>query len=272
MSNSDKPLGSWPDGINPALPQVAILHNNAVHITVIWQRIRLDAVRRVKVRPMKCSEVKSRLSPLMDSAMTDEEMRAAAGHIRQCEACRDELAALSTSRRLVSSLGQQKAPPELASKLQVAMARELARGRVAREESGRDRWRDLFNALVIPATAGAVTAILAFGWLLEVLVSAPARGMSDIPIGLYTPPALTFSPFLSTMSAGSADSIVLEAYVDAHGRVQDYRILSAPENPGALMPELKNILIFTVFRPATRFGQPASGRVILSFSKINVKG
>jgi hypothetical protein len=38
------------------------------------------------------------------------------------------------------------------------------------------------------------------------------------------------------------------------------------------MPQLNNMLIFTVFRPATSFGQPVSGRAVLSFSKINVKG
>jgi len=54
--------------------------------------------------------------------------------------------------------------------------------------------------------------------------------------------------------------------------VQDYRILSAPENAKEIMPELKNMLIFTTFRPATTFGQPTSGRAILSFSRISVRG
>jgi hypothetical protein len=31
-------------------------------------------------------------------------------------------------------------------------------------------------------------------------------------------------------------------------------------------------MIFTTFRPATSFGVPTSGRVVLSFSNINVKG
>jgi HAE1 family hydrophobic/amphiphilic exporter-1 len=39
-----------------------------------------------------------------------------------------------------------------------------------------------------------------------------------------------------------------------------------------IKPQLENMLIFTTFRPATAFGQPTSGRAVLSFSKINVKG
>jgi hypothetical protein len=74
------------------------------------------------------------------------------------------------------------------------------------------------------------------------------------------------------MGAINDDSLVVEADIDANGRVQDYRILSAPADTQALLPQLKNMLIFTVFRPATAFGRPTSGRAVLSFSKINVKG
>ena len=70
----------------------------------------------------------------------------------------------------------------------------------------------------------------------------------------------------------SSDSLVLEAYIDANGRVQDYRVLSSPDDTDAVDQQLKNMLIFTIFRPATSFGRPTSGRVVLSFSHVNVKG
>jgi hypothetical protein len=65
---------------------------------------------------------------------------------------------------------------------------------------------------------------------------------------------------------------VIEAYVDSNGRVQDYRVLSSPQDAKGLPPQVKNMLIFTTFRPATFMGQPRSGRAVLSFSKISVKG
>jgi hypothetical protein len=35
---------------------------------------------------------------------------------------------------------------------------------------------------------------------------------------------------------------------------------------------VKNMLIFTTFRPAMSMGRPTPGRAVLSFSKISVKG
>ena len=34
----------------------------------------------------------------------------------------------------------------------------------------------------------------------------------------------------------------------------------------------KNLLVFAQFRPATAFGRPTSGHLVLSFARINVKG
>jgi len=73
------------------------------------------------------------------------------------------------------------------------------------------------------------------------------------------------------MDPGRSEPLIVEAYVGADGRVQDYRILSG-ESGGPVLSELKNMLIFATFRPATSFGRPTAGRAILSFSKIQVKG
>jgi hypothetical protein len=79
---------------------------------------------------------------------------------------------------------------------------------------------------------------------------------------------MTSAPFgLESSSA----NILVEAVIDSHGRVQDYRVLN-PAGESELSPEMKNALIFTRFRPATSFGLPISGRVVISFSNINVGG
>jgi hypothetical protein len=89
---------------------------------------------------------------------------------------------------------------------------------------------------------------------------------------LYTPAELRSAPFELSMGVTNAESLVVEAYVGADGRVQDYRILSGPEDDASLLPQLKNMLIFATFQPATAFGQPTSSRVILTFSKVQVQG
>ncbi len=88
---------------------------------------------------------------------------------------------------------------------------------------------------------------------------------------LYTPPELASAPFGLSVNSNTSDLIVVEAYIDANGRVQDFRVLAGPQDV-ADSPALKNMLIFTTFHPATAFGRPTTGRTLLSFSKINVKG
>jgi hypothetical protein len=95
---------------------------------------------------------------------------------------------------------------------------------------------------------------------------------SDVPLLISTKPELQQSSFGMTLGAITEDSLVIEAYVDANGRVQDYRILSDPDKLRDLPHPVKNMLIFTTFRPATWMGMPRPGTAVLSFSKISVKG
>ena len=54
------------------------------------------------------------------------------------------------------------------------------------------------------------------------------------------------------------DSLVIEAYVDANGRVQDYRILSDSERWQGCAAGSEEMLIFTTFRPALSMGRPTA--------------
>jgi hypothetical protein len=89
---------------------------------------------------------------------------------------------------------------------------------------------------------------------------------------LYTAPQLEQTMFGTSLGSVGDDSVVIEAYIDANGRVEDYRILSQPDDALTMLPEVKKILIFTTFRPALSMGRPTSGRAVISFSKVSVKG
>jgi hypothetical protein len=219
---------------------------------------------------MNCSQARSLFSPYLDGVLNGRQMRDLGNHLAQCAACSQESTLLADTQRAVSSLGRRPAPPELALKLRVALSHEAARSRARSFTGLRVRLEDALNAFMVPATAGVLSAIVFFGLLIG-LFALPVQANNDVPTMLYTPPVLAQSPFSNGMERMNAESIVVEAYVDANGRVQDYRILSAPTTD-EIKPQLENMLIFTTFRPATAFGQPTSGRAVLSFSKINVKG
>jgi len=126
---------------------------------------------------------------------------------------------------------------------------------------------------MVPATAGLVCAVLIFG-LVAAILATPGQlqaNNQDVPLVLNTGPELQQSAF-STMSSINAESLVIEAYVDSHGRVEDYKILSDPGDSQELLPQVKRMLIFTTFRPAMSMGHPISSRAVLSFSRISVQG
>ena len=201
-------------------------------------------------------------------------MRSLTSHVEQCAACAAEYAAAQRTQQLLASLGRKKAPPDLALKLRVAISHEAAQKRRPRYEGVAVQLQDMLDAFMVPATAGLVSAVLFFGLLFGFFaLPAELRASSvDVPLMLYTGPQLEQSAFGTSLGDMGEDAVVIEAYVDANGRVEDYRILSQPDDAKAVMPQLKNLLIFTTFRPALSMGRPTAGTAVLSFSKISVKG
>jgi hypothetical protein len=224
---------------------------------------------------MNCTQAKELFSPYLDGAVSGKQMGAVTQHLASCADCSREYALLTHSQRLLGALGRKPAPADLALRLRVAISQEVA---AVHRPYFAGMWVRLENALdavIVPAAVGAVAAILVFGVLLGffALPSQLQASSHDVPLMFYTPPRLQ-SSVLPGMGVGSinADSLVVEAYVDATGRVEDYRILSGPKDSDKILPELNRTLILTTFRPATQFGRPTPGRAVLTFSKINVRG
>ena len=221
---------------------------------------------------MKCSDTRPQLSSYLDGATSRDERVAVEQHLRECVQCSEYASQLRRTHALVAAVGRKPAPPDLALRLRVALSQEIAASKRSRWTGVLVRWENVFNAFMVPAAAGVVTAVIVFGLLIGYLVPSAMRPSNDVPTMLYTPPEVTFSPFGLSMGALDGDSLVVEAYVDANGRVTDYKVLSGSDKTKDLTPELKNMLIFTTFKPATAFGQPTSGTAVLSFSNVQVKG
>jgi len=212
------------------------------------------------------------MSPYLDGAVTRKQLTRIGQHLRDCAECSAWFASMQQTQALIGALGRKAPPPELTLRLRVAISQEIANSRRSRWEKLRLGWENAFNAVMVPATAGLVTTLIIFGVLISFLYPTQVRASNDVPTVLYTPAQLQSTPFELPMGVANADSLIVEAYVGPDGRVQDYRILSAPEDAQAILPQLKNMLIFTTFQPATAFGQPTSSRVILTFSRVQVRG
>jgi hypothetical protein len=105
------------------------------------------------------------------------------------------------------------------------------------------------------------------------MVAAPEPVMAnDEPLGAMTSPHYLYSAVNPSAIISDHDSvIVVEAYVNAQGRVYDYNIVSGPDDP-AVHSQVVNQLLMSVFEPASVFGAPVRGRVVLTFSGISVHG
>jgi hypothetical protein len=197
-------------------------------------------------------------------------------HLEGCGACRQEYAALQRTQHLLATVGRKKAPADLSLKLRLAISQEVRRARNPYWVAMRQRMQNILEAFMVPATAGLTVAVLIFGMFMGFSALPLQAGNPDVPLIIYTAPQLQQTAFGTSLTSINEDSLVIEAYVGSNGRVQDYRVLSDRREAKDLSPQVKSMLIdfmtFTTFRPATSMGRPTSGRAVLSFSNISVKG
>lgn len=238
----------------------------------------IEKMGTFKPAGLQCLEAKRLFSPYLDGAVTGTEMLALQHHLSQCAKCQKHYASLGQTQRLLTSLPRPIAPADLGLNLRLAISREAAAVRRGRFEGLRVRWENALEAFMVPATAGFLTAFIIFGIAMVYFVAPSSlHADNDVPLVMVNKaPEVQPSSFGVDIDTIDADSLVIEAYVDANGRVQDYRILSDPDGTKELPPRVKSMLLdfmtFTTYRPALSMGRPTASHAVLSFSKINVKG
>src|SRR5579863_1945297 len=229
----------------------------------------------MSAREMRCTEAKGLFSPYLDGAVTGTQMLGVERHLADCARCPQEYQPMRPTQRMLVSVGRPKAPEDLGLKLRLAIAREVANARQPMQ-GPLVRLQNALNAFMVPAAAGFLTSLVIFGVVMAFFyVPTLQANNQDVPLVMVNQaPELQQSSF--GMNPINDDSLVIEAYIDSTGRVQDYRILSDPDDSKVLAPQVKSMLIdfmtFTTFRPALSMGKPTAGRAVLSFSKISVRG
>jgi hypothetical protein len=223
---------------------------------------------------MTCPKAKRLFSPYLDGRLSGAEMLVLQRHLHDCVRCNERYESLRRTQQLLMSVGRPKAPEDLALRLRLAISREVAQAKRPPFEGLLVRLENSLRAHMVPATAGFLSAVLIFGVAMVYFVAPSSlQANNDVPLVMVnTGPELQQTPLGITLDAINADSLVVEAYVDANGRVQDYRILSDTDGAKDVLPEVKRMLIFTTFRPALSMGRPTASRAVLSFSKISVRG
>src|SRR5271168_2423234 len=101
-----------------------------------------------------CPAIRKLFSPYLDGRVSGVEMQALTRHLAECSGCAQEYAATRRTQQLLSAVGPNKAPVDLALKLRLAISREAAQARRPRYEGFLVRLQNKLNAFMVPATAG----------------------------------------------------------------------------------------------------------------------
>lgn len=223
-----------------------------------------------------CKAIQLKFSDYLDGRLTGREMQRVAAHLDNCRDCSGEWSSLRKMQSSLSSLGSLQAPKDLPQRITLALKKERARSRRSLVAAFDAAWRSTVGPFVFQAAAGFASAVLLMGTVI-VLVTMFAQpenaSAQDEPADAITAPHLLYLP----TEAGNDDigelsaPVTVEASINGEGEVYDYRIVSGPTD-AQTRAEVENLLLFSVFEPAKRFGQPVRGMAVLSFSGVSVRG
>ena len=223
----------------------------------------------------ECGKVRSSFSAYLDGAVDGRQMLSIAKHLKECEECSEEFAALRAMQGSLASLGPARAPVDLGTRLRVAISHEIA----ASKRSWRDvialKWENTIRPWAVQISAGAACSVALVGTIMVMLglFAAPQAVMAnDEPLGAMTSPHYLYSAVEPRPIVSPHDgAIIVEAFVNDQGRVYDYNIVSGPED-ASVRSQVVDQLMLSVFEPARVFGAPIRSRVVMTFSGISVQG
>jgi anti-sigma factor RsiW len=239
------------------------------------------------MKPLSCKAIRASFSDYLDGAVSGRQMQQIARHIEGfedeaggvriagCAACARELTAWRSTQDALSSLGPAKAPADLALRLRVAISHEHARRNSRLLDRLSLAWENAVRPILLQVTGGLVGSVALMGGIALLLsaVAAPQEVLAnDEPLGALTAPHFLYSTASPVAIVTENDTaVIVEASVDTHGRVYDYTIVAGPQDQ-AVRTQVANQLLGSVFQPASAFGVPVRGRVVLTFAGISVHG
>lgn len=212
-----------------------------------------------------CLEIREHFSDYADGACAPDALRSVRYHLSYCPACQTELARTGALLEDLRNLPRRTLRPEADLRLRVRVSQELHRHPLKRALVRVDNG---IRSMLLPATGGLAAAVLCF-CLIMGSEAVPVSRTPDVPLSFSTPPqVLALAPM--DFDPGDQPLVVLTC-IDSEGQVKSYRVLSGQHSP-ELMRDLDRLIYLSRFAPATAFGRPTDGRVILALRQINVRG
>jgi anti-sigma factor RsiW len=224
-----------------------------------------------------CKAMQAKFTDYLDGCLNGREMQGVAAHLEGCRECAGEWRSLQRTQAALSALGPVAEPEDLLLRVRVAISHERARRRQGLARTLSLAWRNTIWPFLPQAAGGFASAVLLMGTVIVLVgmftqpesAQATANGQS----GMVTAPRFMYlSSVVNDGQIGAVSGpVTVEAYVNGAGQVYDYRIVEGRDDP-ATRAEVENLLLWSRFEPARRFGQPVPGLAVLSFSGVSVRG
>jgi hypothetical protein len=220
-----------------------------------------------------CTRVQEDFSAYLDGAMSGHEMASLSSHLGSCPPCSEEFAAWRDVQRSLGELGPAQPPIRLQAQIRSAIAQELEHGSHL-PLFGRFLllWQRSLAPMALRISGGLAAALIlvgSFSWLFAAPIAVQAN--DDRLAHLVAPHYLYSYVPPQPIETHRDVPIVIEALVDTHGRVYDYTVLEGPHDP-AVMVRVEDNLLSSIFQPATVFGVPVRGHIVLTYAGISVRG
>jgi len=233
------------------------------------QQSQIEQIRRES----ECLEAQAAFSSYLDGALSGVEMGRVADHLAACEPCSTEFEAWRAMQTALSDLGPAKAPGRLQQRLRAALDLEREHGthlplfaRIALI------WRTSVAPLAVQTAGGMLAAMLLLASLFRMFGPGIEVQANDDGLANLIAPQYIYSDVPPTaVETGRDVPVLIDAKVDTRGRVYDYTIVDGPRDL-TVRRQVERNLLTSVFKPATVFGVPVEGHVMLTYAGVSVRG
>ncbi len=221
----------------------------------------------------ECAAVQSEFSDYLDGAVSGVEMAAISGHLRDCDDCAKDFDVWRQVQRSLGELGPKAPPARFQVRLRAAIAAERERGaHLPLVQRAALAWKTSLAPLALRLSGGFVATVLLAGALCWVFGAPIAVLANDDGLANLVAPRYMYSQVPPEPIRTQRDvPIVVDAMVDSSGRVYRYTILQGPKDDDVKV-RVESNLLSSVFTPATVFGVPVRGHVVMTYTGISVRG
>lgn len=220
-----------------------------------------------------CDAIRAGFDDYLDGTTTGVEMATIASHLDECATCSREFDELCTVQQSLACLGPAKVPDTLQQDLHNTLVLERDRGaHLPLRRQLALAWQRQLGALTLRAIGGLSATVILLAVASSLLGLSNAVLADDDYMAHMVQPRYMYSQVPPTPVETRHDvPVIVDAKVDTHGRVYDYSIVAGPTDQSTAVQVERN-LITSVFQPATLFGVPVKGHVVVTFSGVSVRG